>query len=120
AIKDTDQALALGYKHPDLRVLRANILIKDKRELVAREAEAMIRENPAFNYGFVTAAKTYAAIGQQDKAMQAINRALEIKPEAYIYVNRAQIRPASDVGGRISDLDTALKLEPDNADALLV
>jgi tetratricopeptide (TPR) repeat protein/transglutaminase-like putative cysteine protease len=118
ALKDTEQALALGYKSPDVRVLRANIFMKGKRDAVAAEADAMTRENPASDFAFVAAGKTYAALGQNEKAMRAFDRALAIKPYAYVYINRAQIRPKSDVAGRMADLDAALKLEPDDPDAL--
>jgi tetratricopeptide (TPR) repeat protein len=50
--------------------------------------------------------------------MKAFDRALAIKPESYIYVNRAQSRPFTDYAGRLADLDAALKLEPDNVDAI--
>jgi tetratricopeptide (TPR) repeat protein len=91
---------------------------KGKRDLVAAEAAAAIKDNPASDYAYVAAAKTYAALGQSDEAMEAFSRALAIKQYAYIYVNRAAVRPPSDYGGRMADLDAALKLEPENPDAL--
>jgi tetratricopeptide (TPR) repeat protein len=36
----------------------------------------------------------------------------------YIYINRSQVRPFADFAGRLSDLDAALKLEPDDPGAL--
>jgi Flp pilus assembly protein TadD len=50
--------------------------------------------------------------------MKAFDRALEIKPEAYVYINRAQVRPYSDRAGRMADLEASLKLDPKNPDAL--
>ena len=35
-----------------------------------------------------------------------------------IYINREQVRPPSDIAGRMADLDEALKLEPENPAAL--
>jgi tetratricopeptide (TPR) repeat protein len=103
----------------DMRVLRANIFMgKGKHDLVASEAEAMTKDNPRSDYAWVGAAKTYAALGQRDRAMKAFDRALAIKPSAYIYINRAQVRPRSDVSGRTADLDAALKLNPNDPDAL--
>ena len=50
--------------------------------------------------------------------MKAFDAAIAIKPAAYVYINRAQSRPFSDKAGRRADLDLALKIEPDNTDAL--
>ena len=121
ALADSAQALKTSPGWPSLRLMRANIFMRQgKRDLVAAEADAMIRENPGSDFAFVAAAKTYAALGQTDKAMQAIDHALEIKPSAMVYVNRAYVRPKSDVSGRLADLNAALKLEPDNRDVLIV
>jgi tetratricopeptide (TPR) repeat protein len=119
ALADTNQALHLGGHDPDLRVVRANVfMIRGDRNAVATEAEAMIRENPGSAYALVAAAKTYAALGLRPKAMDAFNQALAIHPDPIVYINRAQVRPSTDIDGRIADLDAALKLEPDNVDAL--
>ena len=121
ALSDSDAAIKLGDRDTDLHLTRANIFIKQgKREAVAAEADAMIREDPNAAYAFVAAGKVYGAIGEQDKAMEAFTRALAIKPEAYIYVNRAQVRPATDVSGQLADLDQALKLEPKMPEALSI
>jgi tetratricopeptide (TPR) repeat protein len=118
ALADTDQALKLGYKGADLRVVRANIfMLRDQRDAVAAEADAMVRGNPD-TYAYAAAAKTYAAIGQRQKAMQLFDRALAVKADGVIYVNRAQVRPYTDLDGRLADLDAALKLEPNNVDAI--
>jgi tetratricopeptide (TPR) repeat protein len=121
ALKDVDEAITLGFKDTPVRVLRANIMMRrGNREAVAHEADLMLQEVANSSWALVAAAKTYAAIGQRDKAMQAFDRALAIKPEAYIYVNRAQVRPSSDVSGRLADLDQALKLEANMPDALSI
>jgi tetratricopeptide (TPR) repeat protein len=121
ALKDVDEAIALGFKDTPVRVLRANIMMRrGNHEAVAQEADLMLQETANSSWALVAAAKTYAAIGQRDKAMQAFDRALAIKPEAYIYVNRAQVRPSSDVSGRLADLDQALKLEANMPDALSI
>jgi tetratricopeptide (TPR) repeat protein len=121
ALADTEQALKLGYREPDVRVLRANLFMMRKdRDAVAREADAMLRENPDSDYAFVAAGKTYNALGRKQDAMKAFDRALAIKPDAYVYINRAQVRPYADSHGRLADLDAALKLDPENADALAI
>ncbi len=89
-----------------------------KRDRVPAEIEAMLKESPNSNYAFIVAGKTYAALGKTDAAMKAFDRAIAIKPEAYIYVNREQARPSADIKARLADLDAALKLEPAMPEAL--
>jgi tetratricopeptide (TPR) repeat protein len=119
ALADSEFALKTTPTWLDLRVLRANIFRgAGKRDLVAAEADAMTKDNPNSAYAWVGAAKTYAALGQRDRAMKAFDRALAIKPEAYIYVNRSEVRAKSDIAGRMADLDAALKLAPNEPTAL--
>ncbi|HEY7005708.1 MAG TPA: DUF3857 domain-containing protein [Sphingomicrobium sp.] len=119
ALADSAEALKQNPGWAELRIIRANIYMhQGKPDLVAAEAESLTRENPQSDYAWVGAAKAYAALGKREKAMDAFGRALAIKPYAYIYVNRAQVRALADVEGRLADLDAALKLEPDNGDAL--
>ena len=119
ALADSAQALKINPSWMDLRVLRANIFMRrGKHDLVAAEAQLLTTTNPDSVFAWVAAGKTYAALGQHDKAMQALDRALAIKPEAYVYINRAQVRLPGDVAGRTADLDAALKLDPTNSDAV--
>jgi tetratricopeptide (TPR) repeat protein len=119
ALADAAEALRADPSWMDLRILRANIFMRQGNpEMVAAEAEALTRENSQSDYAWVGAAMAYSALGQRDRAMQAFDRALAIKPQAFIYVNRSHARLRSDVAGRLADLDAALKLEPANPDAL--
>jgi tetratricopeptide (TPR) repeat protein/transglutaminase-like putative cysteine protease len=121
AIADTDAALKAGYKDPSVRLLRANILLgQGKHDAVGREADLMLQEAGNSSWALVGAAKTYAVVGQREKAMKTFDRALAIKPEAYIYVNRAQVRLATDITGQLADADEALKLEPAMPEAILL
>ncbi len=57
----------------------------------------MTRGDPQSTYAWVASAKIYAAVGKRDEAMKALDRAIAIKPEGYIYLNRADIRENRDV-----------------------
>jgi len=119
ALADSEAALKVGYKAPDIRLLRANIYRgRGDGAAANREADALVADNPAMTYAWVAAARIYAASGDRSKAMAAYDRAIAIKPEAYIYVNRAQSRLVTDKAGKSADLDAALRLEPGNPDAL--
>jgi tetratricopeptide (TPR) repeat protein len=120
ALADTDAAMKSGLISPQLRLLRINIFVrKGDTPAVAAEVGQLIKENPSSDFAFVVAGKTYAAIGMRDKAMASFDRAIAIKPYAYIYINRSQIRPYADLGGKLADIDAALKLEPEQEDALV-
>ena len=119
ALADADLALKESSGWTDLRVLRANILwAQGKRDSVAAEADFIVRENPQTEYPWVAAGRIYARVGMESKAMEAFDRALAIKSDAYVYLNRAQSRPSSDRAGRMGDLQTALTLKPDDVDTM--
>jgi tetratricopeptide (TPR) repeat protein len=119
ALADTDQALAVGYRTPDVRVIRANIFFqRGDRNAAAKEADAILAENPDSDLAQVSAGKIYAAVGRNDDATKALTRALQLKPAAYIYLNLADVRPVTDYAQRMSDVENALKLEPDSVLAL--
>jgi tetratricopeptide (TPR) repeat protein len=119
ALADSEKALKANPGWMELRVMRANIfLFQGKKDAVAREAELLMEQNPTSDYAFVAAGRIYAQIDRSADAMKAFDRALAIKPEAYIYLNRAQSRPFTDYAGRLADLDAALRLEPKNPDAM--
>lgn len=126
ALRDDDRALAdsaAALKDdphwPDLYLLRANIhRNRGEREMALAEAAAMTAANPTNSFAFVAAANLYHAFGQSAEMTLAYDRALAIKPEAYIYLNRAERRPRSDFAGRRTDIDAALRLDPAESEAL--
>ena len=119
ALADSEIALKAYPNWMDLRVMRANILVSQgRRGAVADEAEMLMRDNPQSNYAFVAAGKIYARLQMRDEALKALDGALRIKPEAYVYINRSEVRPRSDRAGKLADLDQSLKLDPTNPDAL--
>jgi tetratricopeptide (TPR) repeat protein len=119
ALTDSATALKADPSWMDLRLMRANIFVsRGNNELVAREAELLTSENSTSSYAYVAAGKIYARLARTQDAMKAFERALAIKPEAYVYLNRAQARPFTDHAGRMADIESALKLEPNNEDVL--
>jgi tetratricopeptide (TPR) repeat protein len=119
ALADAAAAIKLSPKEIDLYLLRANILRgQGKRDAALAEATAVTTANPDSAYAFVVAGGIFGAFGRNDDAMRAYDRALAIKPEAYIYLNRSVRRPKTDVVGRLADIDNALKLDPKSTEAL--
>lgn len=119
ALMDAERALKLNPRWAQLRLVRANIFKNQgKRNEALAEARALITDNSGDGWAQVAAARIYSALNQKEEAMQAFDRALAIKPEAFIYVNRANIRTKEDIAGREADYDAALKLDPQMPDAI--
>ena len=113
ALADTAAALKANPRWFEMKLLRASIFhSQGKADEALAEASAAADGNPDNPYAQVAAGNLLSTLGKTDQAMQAYDRALKIKPEAYVYVNRAQNRPKSDVAGRRADLDAALALDP--------
>lgn len=120
ALADAEAALRLNPRWTNLRLLRANIYLSQaKSDLAAKEADSVRKVSSDSSYDLVMAANIYAKSGRQREAEDAYQQALAIKPEPFIYLNRALNRPLSDSAGRDADLDKALQLDPFDADVLV-
>lgn len=116
ALRDATAALTRQPQWAELYLLRANIYrSRGDRAQALAQASALTAANPDQGYAWVAAANIYAAYQQNEDAMRAYDRALAIKPDAYVYLNRSQRRPKADLAGRRADVEAALKLEPDLA-----
>jgi tetratricopeptide (TPR) repeat protein len=119
ALVDAGAVLKREPKVIDIYLLRANLLrSQGKTEDALREATAAQAADPGNAYSHVVAASIYSAFHKDAEAMKAYDRALSIKPDAYIYLNRSLRRPKTDTAGRRADLDAALKLNPNLSEAI--
>lgn len=120
ALTDLAAVIALEPKNVGAYLERANIQRSiGKRDTVAAEAAALLKAAPDDDYAQVAAARLLQSIGRTAEATAAIDRALAIKPSAYVYLNRLEIRPVADREGRRADVAAALALEPDMPEALM-
>lgn len=119
ALRDSAAALKQKPDWIDLYLLRANIF-RDQGRPTEGLAEAIAAEttNPDVSYAHVVAASIYAGFHKYVEAMRAYDRAIAIKPEAYIYLNRSLHRPKADVAGRRADIDAALLLDPTESNTI--
>lgn len=119
ALADATAAIERRPKWLELYLLRANAFrdLGREEEGVA-QAAAVAAADPESVYAHVAAARIYAGFGRDAEAMREFDRAIAIKPEAYIYLNRAQVRPKEDAEGRRADIEAALRLDPKSVDAL--
>jgi tetratricopeptide (TPR) repeat protein len=113
ALEDAGAALALQPRWTDLYLLRAGIL-RGKGDVAGglKEAAALERAAPDDSYAAVAAANIYHGLGKWDEALKAYDRALAIKPEGYIYLNRGQRRPKGEIDARRADFAEAVRLDP--------
>ncbi|HWU02088.1 MAG TPA: tetratricopeptide repeat protein [Novosphingobium sp.] len=119
ALRDAAAAIKQQPAWIELYLLRANVLRSQGKESEAlAEATAVTAANPDNSYAHVVAANIYSAFHKDAEAMRAYDKAIAVKPEAYIYLNRSLRRPKADVAGRRADLEAALKLEPDFTEAI--
>jgi tetratricopeptide (TPR) repeat protein len=119
AIADTADILKTDPGLTEARLLRANVFVKRGRpDLAGAEADALLATRSDDGFSEVTAAAILTRIGKRAEAAAAYDRALAIKPSAFIYINRAQQRRKSEAAARMADIEAALKLEPDEPDAL--
>ena len=112
ALADAETIKKLAPQDVEAFLLRANILrAMGRTDAMLAEAEAITKAFPTNTYAFAAAAAIRTAADQPAEARALYDRAIAIKPEAYLYVNRAMARPAGDIVGRRADLDAALALD---------
>ena len=121
ALQDAAAALRSNPGWIDLYLLRANIFrSQGKRAEALNEASTLESANATSVYAHVAAANVYQAFQMTADALKAYDRAIAVKPEPYIYLNRSMRRPKEDVAARRADVDQALKLDPDYVEAFAV
>jgi tetratricopeptide (TPR) repeat protein len=120
ALADAATAIRLNPAAPEPYLMRANIL-RNRGDMAGSlaEAKALITAQPDSSYAQVAAARIFSAGKAETEAKAAFDRALAIKPEAFIYLNRGYMRPESDLQGRRADFESALKLDPTSDEALI-
>lgn len=113
ALADTAAVLAGRPDWADIYVLRARLFwSQGKPELAMHDAAALEVAHPEDAATYEKAARIYTAINDRPHMMWALDRAVELRPDAQTYVARANNRLPDDLKGRRSDIATALTLDP--------
>lgn len=121
ALSESAGALRRDPRMPNVYLMRANIFRRrDATTAMIAEAAALIAAMPSNAYARVVAARIYASADRMTEATREFDAALAIEQEPYIYVNRALARRRDDVAGKLADLEAALRLDPNDRDALLM
>lgn len=113
ALADLATLIELDPKMAGPHFLKANILssLGRKEEAVA-EAKAWIAADPDSNSAHVGAGQLLASLGMREEALAEVEQALQIKPEAFIYLVRSGLRQDTDWVARLADVEEALRLAP--------
>ncbi len=118
ALADAEAAIALNPRWIDLYMMRASIFrARGDHDAGLKEAVTLEQKRANDAYAHVAAASIFKSLGKWDMALGAYDRAIAIKPEGYIYLNRGQRRPKSEVAARRADFDEAVRLDPDLKEA---
>lgn len=119
AIADLDAAIRQTPKESGLYWMRALILAQQNRRAeAAAQANLAIAANPKAPNPYLVAGSIYLSCHEPAKAAAAFEQAVKIAPNAPTYLARAAYRPWTDLAERRTDIESALKLEPESVTAL--
>lgn len=113
AVAEYEQSLI--YVPDDGDVLAALGILYEAQGQTAKSEEMLTRARQAFENPegyWITVAQTYRLVGEKDKAMEAVNTALEVQPEsAYAYYVRGIIhQEAGETFEALQDYEQAANL----------
>jgi tetratricopeptide (TPR) repeat protein len=120
ALADVNEALAATSSPSlELRQLRMYLARRlGRRDEALAEVAALMADQPDRVPVYIQASQTYAAFGMYAEAVDAVDKALGLSPEAYLYLNRSAARDPADYAGRLADIDEALRLTPNYGAAI--
>lgn len=123
AVKTLDEAIKLNPKRAEFYTLKAQWLwnLQDDDKLGLEAAQKAIALNPMVAYPWLLKGKFLGRLNRNDEALNAVNTAISLTPEAQCYFIKAQLLKKM---GRIKEaennLDMALKIKPNDKDSLAV
>ena len=120
ALADVEAYIKAKPDDPDAYVMKVDLLIgQKKRELALAETDRLVNQFAGDAYGVAAAARAYDNLGDRDRALANIDKAIELDPDHFYYRKlRAQFRRWDDFARRRDDLNAALQADPNNADIL--
>ena len=121
ALTDAAAALETQPQWYKLRRTRATILLKRHQCAdVVKDAQAIVDHGGDDQSSLVTAARLDVLCQHRDEGLALFAKALTIKPDATVYMNRAMSRSETDGAARLADIAAAIKLEPKESNWLLL
>lgn len=121
ALADLDEAIRQKPATVQPYWWRAILLkAEGKRSEALRQAQLLTAANPTSSPAYIMAGQIYAALHDNDKADAAFAQAVTLAPVGRTYLMTASARPWTDLPGKRADIESALKLEPKSARALVM
>jgi tetratricopeptide (TPR) repeat protein len=120
ALADLDAYATAQPDDADAYFFKADLFATlKKRDLAFGEADQMLIRFSDSAFGIATAARIYDRLGDRERALGTIAKAIELDPDNFDYRRlRAKFRRWDDFSGRRDDLNVALKADPNDADIL--
>jgi tetratricopeptide (TPR) repeat protein len=119
ALADSAEAIRLWPSYIDMYSLRADIFRNEGQiDKAVEEAESLVAANSDYASAYIAAGAIYYSVKKKTEALHAFDRAVEIEPDEASYLARARYRPRTDMAGKRSDAEAALKLNPRSLNAL--
>lgn len=119
AIGDLDAAIRQSPKDLGLYWMRALILVQQGRKAEAlAQAKLAIAADPKAARPYLVAGSIYLSCQEPVPAAAAFDQAVKVAPNAPTYLARAAYRPWTELPERRTDIESALKLEPQSVTAL--
>ena len=114
ALRDIDRLLPRDEDLYFTRILQVEVLINTRQWSPALERlESMLTAFSDKPRVYLLIALIHNRNGHQDKAMEVLTRGVATTPDDMLYLQRATLRPDSDVAGKQRDFDSALALAED-------
>lgn len=121
ALADLDAAVRLNANYRGAYWVRALIFIQEgKTSEAMHQAQLIIAAAPKQPAAYYAAAAIYNQLGKHALAVEALNHTLPPTPTLESYLARAAVRPWKDLEDRRTDIESALKLDPKSATALVM
>jgi len=123
ALADFNESIRLNPSEARTFVARGGIyLLRQAYKRAIADFDEGLRLDPAYAFGYFQRGFVYHSLNEPDKAYADYSKSIALDPK-YItaYLDRGILEYArrGDFAGAIADFTTALKLSPDNVDALL-
>jgi tetratricopeptide (TPR) repeat protein len=118
ALKTLDEAIGRDERNPDLRVVRASLLLLQKEVARALEdLELAAKWRPDDAQVYINRAQAYRQFGRPAEALADLDKAIELQPDllAARFNRGAMLHAQGDYAGALLDFDHCVAVDPHTA-----
>lgn len=119
ALADIEQVLILDRNDASAEMLRAAVLQKQGDQTGAAKAiDKAMTLKPSAPKLYQQAVDFYLGRQQRDKALKVLDVGIQTIPDTALYLQRARLRPRTDLAAALRDVDHVIALKPVLLDAI--